>query len=211
MAAPFARTRNSVTLAICPTAPKKPFLDGKLDDECWKAFKPLDMKSATSAADLKGYSTKTYFAHDEQFVYIAVECQHPEGKQVPKAEKRLRDDNLSGHDRVEILFDLDRDYQTYFRFQIDHRGCVAEDCWGDKGWNPKWHVAIDSTPTGWTAEIAIPRGELSGTAIVNGTTWGMNVSRVIPGVGAQAWSGPADALPRPEGMGLLKFQVDAPR
>ena len=198
-------------LAICPTAPKKPFLDGKLDDECWKAFKPLDMKSATNAADLKGYSTKTYFAHDDQFVYIAVECQHPEGKEVPKAEKRLRDDNLSGHDRVEILFDLDRDYQTYFRFQIDHRGCVAEDCWGDKGWNPKWHVAIDSTPTGWTAEIAIPRGELSGTAIANGTTWGMNVSRVIPGVGAQAWSGPADALPRPEGMGLLKFQVDAPR
>ena len=196
-------------LAICPTAPKKPYLDGKLDDECWGAFKPLDMKNATSAADLKGYSTKTYFAHDEQFVYVAVECKHPEGKHVPKAEKRLRDDNLAGHDRVDILFDLDRDYQTYFRFQVDQRGCVAEDCWGEKGWNPKWHVALDSTPTGWTAEIAIPRGELSAGPIAHGATWGMNVSRVVPGAGVQSWSGPADANPRPEGMGLMKFQVDA--
>ena len=195
-------------LALCPTAPKKPYLDGKLDDECWQAFKPLDMKGATKGVDLKGYTTRTYFAHDDQFVYVAVECQHPEGVQVPKAEKRLRDENMSGHDRVEVLFDIDRDYQTYFRFQIDHRGCVAEDCWGDKNWNPKWHVAINSTPTGWTAEIAIPRGELSGANIVNGTTWGMNVSRVVPGVGVQSWSGPADAKPRPEGMGLMKFQVD---
>ena len=78
----------------------------------------------------------------------------------------------------------------------------------DKNWNPKWHVAIDSTPTGWTAEIAIPRGEISSANIVNGTTWGMNVSRVVPGVGVQSWSGPADAKPRPEGMGLMKFQVE---
>ncbi len=197
------------SLAICPIAPKKPYLDGKLDDECWQAFKPLDMKHATDSSASKGYTTKTYFAHDDRYVYVAVECQHPEGKRVPKAEKRLRDENLNGHDRVEILFDLDRDYQTYYRFQIDHRGCVAEDCWGDKGWNPKWHVAIDSTPTGWTAEIAIPRGELSGTPITNGTTWGMNVSRVVPGVGVQSWSGPADANPRPEAMGLIKFQMEA--
>ncbi len=196
-------------LAICPTAPKKPYLDGKLDDECWGAFKPLDMKNATG--DSKGYTTKTYFAHDADFVYVAVECKHPDGKQVPKAEKRLRDENLSGRDRVEILFDLDRDYQTYFRFQIDHRGCVAEDCWGEKNWNPKWHVAIDTTATGWTAEIAIPRGELTGSAIANGSVWGMNVNRIVPGVGVQSWCGPADANPRPEGMGLLKFQVDAVR
>jgi len=195
-------------LAICPTAAKRPYLDGKLDDDCWQAFKPLDMKSATKGADLKGYGTKAHFAHDDEYLYIAVECGHPEGKQVPKAEKRLRDDDLSGRDRVDILLDLDRDYQTYFRFQVDHRGCVAEDCWGEKAWNPKWHVAIDSTATGWTAEIAIPRSELTGASIPSGSTWGMNVSRVVPGLGVQAWSGPADANPRPEGMGLLKFQAD---
>ncbi len=196
-------------LAICPTAAKRPYLDGKLDDDCWQVFKPLEMKSATKGADLKEYGTKAHFAHDDEYFYIAVECRHPDGKQVPKAEKRLRDEDLNGHDRVDVLLDLDRDYQTYFRFQVDHRGCVAEDCWGEKGWNPKWHVALDTTATGWTAEIAIPRAELSGTPIPSGSTWGMNVSRIVPGLGVQTWSGPADAQPRPEGMGLLRFQADA--
>ena len=63
---------------------------------------------------------------------------------------------MTGRDRVDILLDLDRDYQTYYRFQIDHRGCLAEDCWGDKTWNPKYFAAFHSTDTGWTAEIAIP-------------------------------------------------------
>ena len=46
----------------------------------------------------------------------------------------------------------------------------------------------------------------TGRAIVNGGTGAReDVSRVIPGVGVQTWSGPPDALPRPEGMGLLKF------
>ena len=69
---------------------------------------------------------------------------------------------MTGHDRVDILLDLDRDYQTYYRFQVDHRGCLAEDCWGDKTWNPKYFVGFDATDTGWTAEIAIPFIELTG-------------------------------------------------
>jgi hypothetical protein len=36
----------------------------------------------------------------------------------------------------------------------------------------------------------------------------VNVSRVVPGVGVQAWSGPADTDPRPEGMGLLQFRSE---
>jgi len=52
-----------------------------------------------------------------------------------------------------VLLDLDRDYQTYYRFQVDHRGCLAEDCWGDRTWNPKYFVAFVPTETGWTALI----------------------------------------------------------
>ena len=41
-----------------------------------------------------------------------------------------------------------------------------------------------------------------------GRTWAVNVSRVVPGLGVQAWSGPADGEPRPEGMGLLQFRAE---
>lgn len=194
-------------LAVCPKTVVKPFLDGKLDDDCWKQYKPLELKNTTGAG-MADYGTKAYFAFDDEFLYIAVECSHPEGKQQPKVTDRKRDGDLRGFDRVDLLLDVDRDYQTYYRFQIDQRGCVAEDCWGDAAWNPKWFCAVEPTATGWTAELAIPRSELSGATLNHHTTWAMNVSRVVPGVGVRSWSGPATATPKPEGMGLMQFFVE---
>jgi hypothetical protein len=202
---PCAITVQPKPLAACPATSIKPFLDGKLDDDCWRQYQPLELKQQSDAGMLKGYSTKTYLAHDADFVYIAVECKHPEGKQATKATKRNRDEDLKGYDRVDILLDLDRDYQSHYRLQVDQRGCVSDDCNGDLTWNPKWFVAVEPTPTGWTAELAIPRTELTGNRIGSGTVWAANVSRVVPGIGVQTWSGPADAGVRPEGMGLLKF------
>jgi photosystem II stability/assembly factor-like uncharacterized protein len=190
--------------ALCPKAADRPHLDGKLDDACWKGIKPLSLENV--AGEMKEYGTKAYFTADDEYLYFAVECTHPAGKSQPKAEKRRRDDDLRGRDRVDILLDVDRDYQTYYRLQIDQRGCVAEDCTGDPTWNPKWFVACEPTDTGWTAEIAIPRAELTGGLLKAGGTWAMNVTRVVPGVGCRTWSGPAAAAPRGEGMGLMQFQ-----
>jgi hypothetical protein len=191
--------------AGCRFTTTRPFLDGKLDDECWRSAEVLTVKSATDSATEKGYTTRVGFSRDDKFLYLAVTCSHPTGKQVPKAEKRGRDAELRGHDRVEVLLDLDRDYQTYYRLRVDHRGCVAEDCWGDRSWNPRWFVAVEPTTTGWTAEAAIPLTELTGTPPAAGQTWGVNVVRVVPGVGVDSWGGPCDAAPRPAALGLMHF------
>ncbi len=198
-------------LAFCRLTDSRPLLDGKLDDDCWKNAKAMPLK-VTASEDVKTfgeqYKTESLFTYDDRYVYIAVKCEHPMGKKVEPVAKRLRDADMRGRDRVDILLDMDRDYQTYYRFQIDHRGCLAEDCWGDKSWNPKYHVAFHATDTGWTAEIAIPMVELTGDRPAHGKTWAMNVSRFVPGAGVQSWSGPADNEPRPEGMGLLQFRAD---
>ena len=107
------------------------------------------------------------------------------------------------------MIDLDRDYQTYYQLQVDQRGALAEDCWGDRTWNPKWFVAVNAEETGWTAEIAIPLSELTGDIITPGKLWAINVVRTVPGKGVQAWSGPAGVTPRPEGMGIMTFAIDA--
>ncbi len=203
-------------LAVCKLTDARPHLDGKLDDACWKNAKPMELKVTSSASDKPDdakafgtqYKTESMFCYDERYLYLAVKCDHPAGKKVEPVAKRTRDADLSGHDRVDVLIDLDRDYQTYYRFQVDHRGCLAEDCWGDKTWNPKYHVAFNATDTGWVAEIAIPLVELTGDRPAHGKHWAVNVSRVVPGMGMQAWSGPADNDPRPEGMGLLQFRAD---
>jgi hypothetical protein len=159
----------------CP-AVAKPTLDGKLTDACWATAVKVPL------AGPAGYDTEARVAHDDQYLYVAVTCKHPAGKQVPKVEKRDRDADLRGHDRVEWQIDPDGAGAVPFRFAVDHRGCLAEDCWGAKDWNPTWYVAFDSTETGWTAEVAIPLVELTGSKVA-GQSWGMKFTRVIPAAG----------------------------
>src|SRR5262249_109128 len=159
--------------AACKFTNKRPHLDGKLDDECWQDVKPMMLR--TTAGDLRTeYKARAMMAFDADYLYVAVRCEHPVGSQVPKVEKRKRDEDLSAYDRIGIMLDLDRDYQTYYHLQIDQRGCLCEDCWGDKSWNPKWYVAVHSDATSWTAEVAIPRSELTGDPLSAGRIWACN-------------------------------------
>jgi hypothetical protein len=190
---------------LCRRTATRPFLDGKFDDACWQGLRPVVLQNAVGQTG-KEYQTEARLAYDEEFLYLALRCTHPAGQRVPPAKVRPRDADLRAYDRVSILLDLDRDYSTCFRLQVDQRGCVREDCWGDLSWNPKWYVAVRSGETSWQIEAAIPLGELTGQPVSRNTVWACNVVRVLPGRGVQAWSLPADVEPRPEGMGLLLFQ-----
>jgi photosystem II stability/assembly factor-like uncharacterized protein len=196
---------------VCRCTDSRPYLDGKLDDPCWEGVQPVKLVNAAGDT-LSRFPTEVKLAYDAEFLYVAVRCGHPEGLGEAPASVRTRDADLRGHDRISLVLDLDRDYSTWYHFQIDARGCVAEDCWGDKTWNPRWFAAIHREPTAWTAEIAIPLVALSGDRVSSGRAWAANVLRVLPGQGVQAWSLPAEAPEeaiRPEGMGLMLFAPEA--
>jgi hypothetical protein len=197
-------------LGICRLTDSRPMLDGHFDDACWQDLKPLVLKNAVGQT-AENYPTDVRFSYDKNFLYVAVSCKHPKGEQVAPVKNRKRDEDLRAFDRVSILLDLDRDYSTYFRLEIDQRGCVSEDCWGDLSWNPRWFVAVHSDETGWNAEAAIPMIELTGDAVTQGKAWACNVVRILPGKGVQGWSLPADVEPRPEGMGILMFTQPSQR
>jgi len=194
-------------MAMCEKIATRPILDGKLDDACWKNIAPFAIRSvSTELASTHG--TEARFAFDDEFLYVGVTCENPTGEVTPNPETRRRDEDLSANDRVEILLDTDRDYRSYFRLCVDRRGCAAEDCTGDKTWNPKWFVTVEPNAKGWTAEIAIPLSELTGRLPRRGHHWAMNAVRVIPGKGILAWNAPADSTPRTEGMGLMEFHIE---
>jgi len=180
-----------------------PQIDGSLDDAIWKDVPAMMLRPAAG----KTARTEVRMAYDDQYLYLAVRCQAAEGVPLLAAVKpRKRDDDLGSFDRVSLMLDLDRDYNTYFHFEFDQRGCVAEDCCGDLTWNPKWFVEVQSARDGWTAEVAIPLVELTGKENLAGETWACNVTRITPGVGVQAASLPSGVQPRCEGMGLLRFE-----
>jgi photosystem II stability/assembly factor-like uncharacterized protein len=191
----------------CRQTALRPFLDGKLDDRCWQGQRPMVLKNVVGETD-KEYPTEAWIAYDREFLYLALRCRHPEGKQLAPVKPRQRDADLRPYDRVSLLLDLDRDYATCFNLEVDQRGCVFESCWGDKSWNPRWFVAVHSEKTSWQIEAAIPLIELTGERLPLGTAWACNVVRILPGRGVQAWSAPADVQSRPEGMGLLIFSQD---
>jgi hypothetical protein len=152
-----------------------------------------------------------YLTYDREYLYLGLVCRQPKERYVAPVKPRPRDADLAAFDRVSLMLDVDRDYSTFYHLQIDQRGCTCEDCWGDLSWNPKWFVAVQSEPGVWQIEAAIPLAELTGEPLTLGKAWACNVTRVVPGQGVQAFSLPADAQPRPEGMGLLMFVPDQRR
>jgi photosystem II stability/assembly factor-like uncharacterized protein len=191
-------------VAVCRQTATRPFLDGNFEDPCWQGLKPLIFANAVGDT-AKDYPTRAWLAYDQEYLYLALRCRHPEGHHVAPVKVRPHDADLRPYDRVSLILDLDRDYSTYYHFQVDQRGCVCDDCWGDRSWNPRWFVAVHSDQASWQIEAAIPLAELSGDHVTLGKAWAFNIVRVVPGRGVQAWSLPADVQPRPEGMGLLIF------
>ncbi|HMF10711.1 MAG TPA: hypothetical protein VKE94_00345, partial [Gemmataceae bacterium] len=194
-------------VGVCRLIDAKPFLDGKLDDACWRSVPTMLLKNAVGDT-AKDYPTEAWLAYDSDFLYLALRCRHPADRYVAPIKGRPRDADLRAYDRVGLMLDLDRDYSTYYHFQVDQRGCVCDDCWGDLGWNPRWFVAVHSDETSWQIEAAIPLTELTSEKLSIGKAWAFNVVRVLPGRGVQAYSIPADVQPRPEGMGLLMLAAE---
>jgi hypothetical protein len=189
----------------CPTVATRPHLDGRLDDAMWRKAARVELVSPLR--DDANWPATVLLAHDERFLYLGIRArQAPGAMYEPAAGTRPRDADLSAHDRIELLLDLDRGFATYFRLAVDHRGWTADDCWGDPTWNPTWFVASAVAEGEWTIEAAIPLDQLTGEPPAAGTAWAMGIQRIVPGVGFQSWNAPAAIDVVPEGFGYLIFE-----
>ena len=193
------------TVLSCIPAEAKPRLDGRLDDPVWQRAKSAPLQSPLLDDDQ--WPAAVMLSYDAEFLYVAVKCRQAPGvKYDATAGPRPRDADLAARDRVEICLDMDRDFTTYYRLSIDHRGWTADECWGDRSWNPQWFVAAAGEDGHWTAEAAIPWEQLTRRAPQPGDTWALGIQRIVPGLGFQSWTTPAAANVVPEGFGYLRFE-----
>jgi photosystem II stability/assembly factor-like uncharacterized protein len=161
----------------------RPLLDAQWNDACWQQTEAISLRShdMDGTHSQRDWHTMAHFCWDDQYLYIAVRCAHPAGHRQEPIRPRPRDGDLRGRDRVEILLDLDRDGQTFFRFCVDQRGAPAEDCTGDPHWNPQYYLASDAQEHAWITEWAIPWKELGLERPPRGGVWAIQVLRIIPG------------------------------
>jgi photosystem II stability/assembly factor-like uncharacterized protein len=177
-------------------AKERPFLDGNLSDPLWQsvqrdrqfvraAVRQIAEKSATTthangkSGPLEGEDEdRIYFAHDQEFMFVAVQCRKLPGQFYQMTnEARPRDPDLSRRDRIEIGLDLDRDYQSYYRFEIDYRGWASEEINGTTGWNPQWFIARAEDSETWTLEMAIPWQALVSIPRTGDEIWAIRLAR----------------------------------
>lgn len=199
------RGRCPKPLLTCPTSAAKPVLDAVLDDSIWKSSTQVTLRS--KLGDDETWPASVMLARDDEYLYLATVCQKAAGLEYPSTEgPRPRDPDLTKHDRVELLIDVDRDYGSFYRLTIDHRGWTGEACWNDSRWNPTWHVASTNDEQSWTVEAAIPLHQLAGGEATAGASWSIGLQRIVPGIGFQSWTQPASIAGQPEGFGYLTLE-----
>jgi photosystem II stability/assembly factor-like uncharacterized protein len=103
------------SVVVARRARRPPVLDGFLDDPCWRGEAHL-LGPAPGNAHQAGIRV----AYDDQALYVALEGSRrrwPTTTQ-PQAPGRGADFDYGLGDRVELLFDLARDYGSYVRFSV---------------------------------------------------------------------------------------------
>jgi hypothetical protein len=207
-------------MILCKRTSTPPVLDGVLSDACW--LQAVEVRLSQTAEGDTFVGTKKLensapaaigqpvllFAHDERYLYIAasVPVDHRLPADGPELAGRIHDADLDRFDRLSFQFDIDRDYATYYRFEIDQRGWTRESCWENPTYNPQWYCAAIRSADVWRVECAVPLDELLPAERLGETTWGVGLSRILPGVGSQSWTASGAEHPLPALFGMMRFE-----
>ena len=159
----------AVPVLQAPKTATPPTIDGKLDDEVWKAARPTRRFVNTLHGTLAEPKATARVAWDEANLYVAFEV----ADDFLVSDFTEHDQHLWKKDAVEIMLDPDGDGRNYFEIQVSPRGVVFDTRYdtrrqprpfGHVDWNSqaKAAVAVDgkvgdgAADKGYTVEIAIP-------------------------------------------------------
>ncbi|WP_437194416.1 YCF48-related protein [Planctomicrobium sp. SH527] len=204
----------------CRTVSSPPVLDGLLSDACWAQAIEIRLgeeQSETYIGSRIDSLTRTggseakpvvFIARDARFLYLAatVPIDPSLPNDPPELPGRTHDSEFANFDRLCFQFDVDRDYATYYQFEVDQRGHTRDSCWGDQSYNPSWFCAATRTADAWRVECAIPLDELLPADRISDTAWGVGITRIMPGRGSHSWTSSGATVPQPAKFGLVRFE-----
>jgi len=159
-------------------------LDGKLDEEAWKAATPVTEFTQVDPEEGKPASQRTEmrFLFDNDALYIGARMYDTEGAAGVHTSLVRRDQPFNS-DYIEIVIDGYHDHLGRAFFDINPSGSIQDQlgigatcC--DAGWDPVWQVVTSIDSLGWTAEIRIPLNQLRFSKDSN-QTWGLELRRFI--------------------------------
>ena len=139
--------------------------------------------------------TRVVVLYDDTTLYLAVTCLDAQPNRI-RAAQVTRDAAPGLDDRVTVDLDPSHNHRSVSRFTVTARGTPSDALAGGRaaraGWKGTWKAAAQRTPSGWTAELAIPLAQLALSP--DADTIGMNVSRYQHRT--REWSYWADITPQ---------------
>ncbi len=157
-----------------------PVIDGKIDTMTWDAAKPManfvlkDGKPAKQQTHIRAL-------YDNRAIYLLIECDEPEPKQITANEKTF-DSNVWLDDSVDIYISPTgnrlKKKPLYFRLSVNSLGTRFDERGQRRHWNAPWSAAAVVDKKTWRVEIKVPFSSLKArTPNKNRTLWLINVAR----------------------------------
>jgi hypothetical protein len=161
---------------------KKPVIDGKLDDECWKhgTWAGDYTQWIPSEGAKPTWPTEFNIQYDDKYLYIAFRGYDGEPDKINRFAG-VRDEQVG--DMMGVTFDSYRDYRTGFEFTITAWGQKSDLIlfnpmnW-DFNWNPVWKGKVGMEDSAWVAEMEVPLSQVRYSS-QDEQVWGMHTWRWI--------------------------------
>jgi hypothetical protein len=171
------RVYNTIRLTT-----KKPVIDGKLDDECWKTGEWAGdyTQWVPNEGAKPSQKTEIKILYDDNNIYVAIRAYDNEPEKI--SHKSGKRDELVG-DMVGVNFDSYHDHRTGFEFDISAGGqkldcIITNPSASDMNWNAVWYAKTAMEDSAWTAEFEIPLSQLRYSSDSE-QVWGMHCWRWI--------------------------------
>lgn len=185
--ATFAAMPGAVPEAARPEATAKrvavgPRLDGRLDDEVWRAAPVLAAFTQRFPDDGRPPSeaTRARVLYDDRAIYIGIECEQ---RRAPISRRLTRRDRVAAADRVEVDLGSRGDATSAFSFSVSAAGGLADGLYYDdtkyaREWDENWDARVATTDDGWSVEMMVPLRVLRFDR-ADEQAWRFNVRRFV--------------------------------
>lgn len=212
--------------ALCCRTAQPPELDGILDDPCWVAAEKITgFRVSAQPGALALHQTVLQMSYDDNFLYVAFRCEHPNARAMQcQFSSKDRDGLVFRDESVEMFFDTEHTHQRYHQIIVTAAGAIFDDRGEEvvsesvdsSGSSPRltektdfkidasWNSTAEFVPSreedAWVIEGRIPLEDFGVSAVVPGTVWGFQACRNEVAAHAQnVWApivGPTFHAPR---------------
>ncbi len=187
---------------------RPPAIDGKLDDAAWQGVPLLNRFYQDNGNGPMKWDTNVRLVRDAQYLYLGVECLHPDIAGVPIVTT-TRDKVRWDGNTLEIFLHGDRTSPDFTQIIFDMGGAFTDMFAGNELWDGDIEAKTEVGGTGWRLEARLKLADMVGVGKAIPQLWGFNIARNMRG-SSGSWARLIGNYQQPDLFGLLTFAGAGP-